>query len=81
MAYAEARLDHNAFKLQQDQELRRMILQAWQKHPGLVSSRAEAFLTSQQAVPEYYRLSMAQKRWMLCIADSLQLEIPEELIL
>lgn len=81
MAYAEARLDHNAFKLQQDQVLRRTVLQAWQKHPGLVSSRAEEFLKSQQAVPEYYRLSMAQKRWMLCIADSLQLEIPEELIL
>jgi len=75
--------DHKAFLLQQDQELRRIVLEKWVKHPGLIPNRkTEQFLLSQQFIQDnknYYRLSPAQKEWMLGIArDQLRIDIPEE---
>lgn len=76
--------DFANFKLQQDQELRRLVLEAWAAHPGLIPNRkTEQFLIHQQLIQDtknYYRLSPAQKTWMLNIArDYLRVSIPEEI--
>lgn len=80
MAQAKAKDDYKAFKLQQDQELRRIVFEAWDKHPGMVSNHAEGFLKDLRVNPDYYRLSPGQKRYLLQIAiDQLLLEIPAEI--
>lgn len=69
-----------AKKIIPDEELRRLVITAAVNSPGLVpSSKAEAFLIDQSSKPEHWRLSKAQKNWMLKIAESLLLDIPERL--
>lgn len=71
----------HAPKINRDEELRRLVIQAAVENPGLVPSmKAEEFLIDQSKKPEHWRLSPAQKNWMIKIAEeSLRITIPERL--
>lgn len=83
-------LDIKAFRLQQDQLLRKLVLEAWAAHPGLIAcntakatKNTESFLSRQKYYQEhkdYMRLSPGGKRWMISIAQELlRLTLPEEI--
>ena len=83
-------MDIKAFRLQQDQLLRKLVLDAWAAHPGMIACKTaqatqntENFLKNQKYIQEnkdYYRLSPGQKRWMISIAqDLLRITLPEEI--